>query len=146
MARITLSHMPYYKLPLLARDVQGNLMFKFTQAQLQFPDGRQGGDISTPGSAASSSSIPHRNTAWMYTLHPSGMTDMGSVGIDFACQQLNGSLDYVPMDHACVLLFGLQPTSKTISPNGVGLVENRRSMSVGIQQYETLDDLLRPGR
>lgn len=138
--------MPYYKLPLLARDVQGNLMFKFTQAQLQFPDGRQGGDISTPGSAASSSSIPHRNTAWMYTLHPSGMTDMGSVGIDFACQQLNGSLDYVPMDHACVLLFGLQPTSKTISPNGVGLVENRRSMSVGIQQYETLDDLLRPGR
>jgi hypothetical protein len=148
--------LPNYKLPLLARDVpfvpvgggdqmvllQGNLKLDLTGAQLQFPDGRQSGDIHAQFSSFTQLPYPVDPIAmplWMYTIQPSGMTVSGSVGIDFACPPLNGSLDYVPADGAYVLLLGLHPDAKTLSPVGVGQVENRRIKSVGELHYETLE-------
>ncbi len=150
------NNLPNYKLPLLARDVPfvpasggkelvllgGNLKLDLTGAQLQFPDGMQNGDIHAQFMSFSQLSYaidPIAMPLWMYSIQPSGMTVSGSVGIDFACPPLNGSLDYVPMDGAYVLLLGLHPASKTIAPVGVGQVENRRIKSVGELHYETLE-------
>jgi hypothetical protein len=122
--------------------LQGNLKLDLTGAQLQFPDGRQTGDIHAQFSSFTQLPYPVDPIAmplWMYTIQPAGMRVSGSVGIDFACPLLNGSLDYVPMDGAYVLLLGLHPDARTIAPVGVGQVENRRIKSVGPLQYETLE-------
>ncbi len=150
------NNLPNYKLPLLARDVpfvpaaggehlvllQGNLKLDLTGAQLLFPDGRRSGDIHAQ--FTSFSQLPYAidpiaMPLWMYSVQPSGLSVSGSVGLDFACPPLNGSLDYVPMDGAYVLLLGLQPEARTIAPVGVGQVENRRIKSVGKLHYPTLE-------
>jgi hypothetical protein len=145
-----------YRLPLLAQDVpfvpatggdqlvllQGNLKIDLGGATLQYPNGMAGGDIHAqfmPFSQIPYSIDPIAYPLWMYAIQPAGMQVSGSVGLDFACPPLNGSLDYVPMDGAYVLLLGLQPDAKTITPVGVGQVVNRRIKSVGIEHYETLE-------
>ena len=145
-----------YRLPLLAKDVpfvpatggdqlvllQGNLKLDLSGAKLQFANGMASGDIHAQ--FMSFSQIPYSidpiaYPLWMYAIQPAGMRVSGSVNLDFANPPLNGSLDYVPMDGAYVLLLGLQPDAKTITPVGVGQVENRRIKSVGPLHYETLE-------
>jgi hypothetical protein len=122
--------------------LQGDLKIDLTNAQLYFPDGRQSGDIHPQFMSYSQLHYridPIALPLWMYTIQPSGMTVSGDVTLDFANPPLNGSLDYVPMDGAYVLLLGLIREAGTIAPVGVGQVDNRRIKSVGKTHYETLE-------
>lgn len=122
----------------------GDLRLDLDNSRLTFPDGRTQGDIHvqfhpvqqiarpmTPGS------VPH----WLYAVQPAGIRLDGPVSMQIDMPPLYGNRSYVPPDGTLVVMVGLNPSTNTIEPVGVGEVSGIRVVTERPLKMQRLDYL-----
>ncbi|MGA4638058.1 thrombospondin type 3 repeat-containing protein [Pseudomonas solani] len=122
--------------------LEGELKLDLSGARLQFPDGRQEGDLHAQMLQFSELPYPVEPLAmpyWMYALQPAGVSVQGSIGVDLAALRLGNTLDYLPPDGSYVVMVGLDREAARIVPVGVGLIGNGRIRSQGVLAQDNLD-------
>ncbi|WP_350447306.1 hypothetical protein ABS648_29670 [Pseudomonas solani] len=122
--------------------LEGELKLDLSGARLQFPDGRQEGDLHVQMLQFSELPYPVEPLAmpyWMYALQPAGVSVQGSIGVDLAALRLGNTLDYLPPDGSYVVMVGLDRQAASIVPVGVGLIGNGRIRSQGVLAQDNLD-------
>ncbi len=122
--------------------LNGELKIDLSNAKLQFPDGRQDGDLHVQMLQFSELAYPVDPMAmpyWMYALQPAGVTVEGSLSVDIAALKLADSYDYLPENGAYVVLVGLDRAAGRVVPVGVGLIDNLRIRSQGAFAPGNLD-------
>ncbi|WP_236233169.1 hypothetical protein [Pseudomonas tohonis] len=122
--------------------LEGELKLDLSGARLQFPDGRQEGDLHAQMLQFSELPYPVEPLAmpyWMYALQPAGVSVQGSIGVDLAALRLGNTLDYLPPDGSYVVMVGLDRQAASIVPVGVGLIGNGRIRSQGVLAQDNLD-------
>ena len=122
--------------------LSGELKIDLSNAKLQFPDGRQDGDVHVQMLQFGELPYPVDSMAmpyWMYALQPAGVTVEGSLSVDIAALKLADSYDYLPENGAYVVLVGLDRTAGRIVPVGAGQIDNLRIRSKGLLEPGNLD-------
>jgi hypothetical protein len=122
----------------------GDLELDLSAASLNFPNGRDNGDVlvqfllrgDVPYQAAAAAN-PH----WLYGFQPRGIQLSGRVGLSLAMPPLYGSYAYLPADGQLVLLVGYNSAEQRLVPVGVGHIDNRRVLSEGAVALPSLDYL-----
>jgi hypothetical protein len=112
----------------------GELKIDLSNARLQFPDGRQEGDLHVQMLQFSELAYPVDPMAmpyWMYALQPAGVNVEGALSVDIAALKLADSYDYLPENGAYVVLVGLDRAAGRVVPVGVGKIDNLRIRSQG---------------
>lgn len=123
---------------------QGEFKLDLSGADLEFPNGRNAGDIHVQFTPFSQINIPIEPIAfphWMYAIQPVSIKVNGEVAVDLAIPALNNRYDYAPPDGSYVLMLGMAANSKRVVPIGVGQVNNLRVQSVGELHVNELDYL-----
>ncbi len=122
--------------------LSGELKLDLSNAKLQFPDGRQEGDLHVQMLQFSELAYPVDPMAlpyWMYALQPAGVSVQGSIGVDLAALKLADSYDYLPENGAYVVMVGLDRAAGRVVPVGVGQIDNLRIRSKGPLEPGNLD-------
>lgn len=122
--------------------LEGAVRLDLTDARLQFPDGRNQGDIHTQFLSFTELPYPVEPMAlpmWVYAVQPAGVEVEGEWNLDIAIPQLNNGWEHVPPENTLVLLVGLDKTSRMIVPVGVGRIHNYRVQSEGVLHQTQLD-------
>lgn len=122
--------------------VDGNLKLDLSDAALHFSNGKDYGDVHVQFTEWGQ--VPHgalKNTAptWVYSVQPAGIEVEGKIGIDIAMPKFYDSYDYIPEDGFLLLMVGYDPRSKLVVPVGVAEVQNKRVISIGKVNMQSLN-------
>ena len=120
----------------------GELKLDLGNATLQFPDGRQDGDLHAQMLQFSELPYPVDPMAmpfWMYALQPAGVNVRGPINVDIAALKLADTYDYLPENGAYVVMVGLDRTAGRVVPVGAGQIDNLRILSKGVLEPGNLD-------
>ncbi|MGI9273767.1 MAG: carboxypeptidase-like regulatory domain-containing protein, partial [Endozoicomonas sp.] len=124
--------------------LQGAIKLDLNDARLQFPDGRDRGDVHAQFQEFTQIQYPVEPIAlpqWVYSLQPAGVRVEGDWSLNLEIPKLNNEYRHVPPDNTPVLLVGLDSASRMIVPVGVGRIKNYRVISEGKLTQNTLDIL-----
>jgi hypothetical protein len=128
---------------LLAGD---ELTLNLSDAALEFPDGRNQGEVHAQFMNLSEipyptlpSAVPH----WVFGVQPMGIEVTGNVELELVMPTLYGSHDYIDQIGERIILVGFDPNSLQLVPVGVGLVDadTKRVKSEIPVQLQRLDYL-----
>ncbi len=122
--------------------LQGELKLDLSRATLQFPDGRQQGDVHVqmlPFTELPFPVDPMAMPFWMYSIQPGGIRIEGDIDVDLAALPLGDSFDYLPENGGHVVMVGVDQDAGRIVPVGVGVIDNFRIRSVGRLAMDNLD-------
>jgi len=122
--------------------LQGELKLDLSRATLQFPDGRQQGDVHVqmlPFTELPFPVDPMAMPFWMYSIQPGGIRIEGEIDVDLAALPLGDSFDYLPENGGHVVMVGVDQSAGRIVPVGVGVIDNFRIRNVGRLVLDNLD-------
>jgi len=122
--------------------LQGELKLDLSRATLQFPDGRQQGDVHAqmlPFTELPFPVDPMAMPFWMYSIQPGGIRIEGDIDVDLAALPLGDSFDYLPENGGYVVMVGVDQSAGRIVPVGVGVIDNFRIRNVGRLVLDNLD-------
>ncbi|WP_443190688.1 thrombospondin type 3 repeat-containing protein [Pseudomonas indica] len=122
--------------------VDGEYKLDLSNASLQFPDGRQGGDVHVQMLQFSELPYPVEPLAmpyWMYAIQPAGITVQGAFSIDLAALKLGDSYEYLPENGGYVAIVGFDREARRVVPVGAGVIDNLRIRSQGPLAVDNLD-------
>ncbi|CAB1055660.1 hypothetical protein D1BOALGB6SA_393 [Olavius sp. associated proteobacterium Delta 1] len=104
----------------------GDLFLDLSDTTLNFPDGRNHGDVHVQFMKLDQIAYPTLPSAaphWAFAVQPMGIEVSGRVGMIFNVPPLYGSHEYVANIGERVILVGYDPDALQIVPAGVGLVD-----------------------
>lgn len=122
--------------------LNGEVKLDLTGARLQFPNGREQGNVHVQMLEFPNYPYPVQPVVipfWMYAFQPSGIEVSGRVALDLAGLPMADQQEYLPDNGQYVLLMGLKRSAGQILPIGVGKINNQRISSVGEVHMTTLD-------
>jgi hypothetical protein len=124
----------------------GDLNLNLSDAELNFPDGRDQGDVHVQFMQLGQIAVtflPSATPNWAFAVQPIGIEVSGQVALTITMPQLYGSHDYVAGIGQRVILIGLDADALQVVPVGVGRVDvdNNKVTSEGEVALERLDYL-----
>jgi len=125
------------------RLAEGDLKLDLSSAQLAFPDDRRAGAVHAQFLEAAALPYPRPSArpAWLYALHPAGITVAGEVGVSIAMPERQGGRAYAPPDGDKAVLVGLDDEALALRPVGVGRVDDGRIVAAQPIELDRLDYL-----
>jgi hypothetical protein len=121
---------------------QGDVRLDLSAAQLQFPDGRERGDLQMqfhPLHELAVTGLPGAEPLWAYAAQPQGIGVTGPSAVSLKLPQWQGRTHALPEAVRYVLLLGLDAQQGVLVPVGVGRVAAGWVHSQGAVWFSQLD-------